>query len=224
MDGATVLDSGTAESGWSTAAPVRGCRRCPAPNSARRRPLAIWPAKCGTMTGRSRDVVEASAPALPDVLLGQRDSPLVLYQFGWANLTLTPPEGRTLPPRTQSTGRRRSIAGALAIPLVPAAFFASRPFLEHIGRQGRMEYGGDAGIRTLDTGFGPYAPLAGECLRPLGHVSGKAVDSTRRRLLRSNRRCEFSQNKPAVTPPLAPCPARRPGAARARQARGTSRR
>jgi hypothetical protein len=32
--------------------------------------------------------------------------------------------------------------------------------------------GGDAGIRTLDTGFGPYAPLAGECLRPLGHVSG----------------------------------------------------
>ena len=34
-------------------------------------------------------------------------------------------------------------------------------------------YGGDAGIRTLDTGFGPYAPLAGECLRPLGHVSGK---------------------------------------------------
>ena len=33
--------------------------------------------------------------------------------------------------------------------------------------------GGDAGIRTLDTGFGPYAPLAGECLRPLGHVSGR---------------------------------------------------
>src|SRR5436190_12285878 len=31
--------------------------------------------------------------------------------------------------------------------------------------------GGDAGIRTLDTGFGPYAPLAGECLRPLGHLS-----------------------------------------------------
>ena len=26
-------------------------------------------------------------------------------------------------------------------------------------------------VRTLDTGFGPYAPLAGECLRPLGHVS-----------------------------------------------------
>ena len=31
--------------------------------------------------------------------------------------------------------------------------------------------GGDGGIRTLDTGFSPYAPLAGECLRPLGHVS-----------------------------------------------------
>ena len=35
-----------------------------------------------------------------------------------------------------------------------------------------LRNGGDAGIRTLDTGFGPYAPLAGECLRPLGHVSG----------------------------------------------------
>ena len=32
--------------------------------------------------------------------------------------------------------------------------------------------GGERGIRTLDTGFGPYAPLAGECLRPLGHLSG----------------------------------------------------
>jgi hypothetical protein len=31
--------------------------------------------------------------------------------------------------------------------------------------------GGDEGIRTLDTGLSPYAPLAGECLRPLGHVS-----------------------------------------------------
>ena len=31
--------------------------------------------------------------------------------------------------------------------------------------------GGDGGIRTLDPGFGPDAPLAGECLRPLGHVS-----------------------------------------------------
>src|SRR6266508_2034791 len=33
--------------------------------------------------------------------------------------------------------------------------------------------GGDGGIRTHDTAFWPYAPLAGECLRPLGHVSGK---------------------------------------------------
>ena len=32
-------------------------------------------------------------------------------------------------------------------------------------------FGGDGGIRTLDPGFGPDAPLAGECLRPLGHVS-----------------------------------------------------
>ena len=31
--------------------------------------------------------------------------------------------------------------------------------------------GGERGIRTLDTGLCPYAPLAGECLRPLGHFS-----------------------------------------------------
>ena len=31
--------------------------------------------------------------------------------------------------------------------------------------------GGDGGIRTLDAAFWPHAPLAGECLRPLGHVS-----------------------------------------------------
>ena len=36
----------------------------------------------------------------------------------------------------------------------------------------RMSGGGDEGIRTLDTSFSPYAPLAGECLRPLGHISG----------------------------------------------------
>ena len=43
--------------------------------------------------------------------------------------------------------------------------------------------GGDGGIRTLDPGFGPDAPLAGECLRPLGHVSqtfGRARESARR--------------------------------------------
>ena len=34
-----------------------------------------------------------------------------------------------------------------------------------------FKLGGDGGIRTLDTSFSPYAPLAGECLRPLGHVS-----------------------------------------------------
>jgi hypothetical protein len=31
--------------------------------------------------------------------------------------------------------------------------------------------GGDGGIRTLDPRFSADAPLAGECLRPLGHVS-----------------------------------------------------
>ena len=37
--------------------------------------------------------------------------------------------------------------------------------------------GGERGIRTLDTPFWAYAPLAGECLRPLGHLSGRR-DST----------------------------------------------
>ncbi len=31
--------------------------------------------------------------------------------------------------------------------------------------------GGDGGIRTLDAGLSPHAPLAGEYLQPLGHVS-----------------------------------------------------
>lgn len=39
----------------------------------------------------------------------------------------------------------------------------------------KMNSGGDEGIRTLDTSFGPYAPLAGECLRPLGHISMLSV-------------------------------------------------
>ena len=31
-------------------------------------------------------------------------------------------------------------------------------------------YGGERGIRTLDTGLG-YTPLAGERLQPLGHLT-----------------------------------------------------
>src|SRR5690554_6542653 len=40
-------------------------------------------------------------------------------------------------------------------------------------RDGFM-YGGEGGIRTLDTGLG-YTPLAGERLQPLGHLSKKIV-------------------------------------------------
>ena len=32
------------------------------------------------------------------------------------------------------------------------------------------DYGGEEGIRTLDAGL-PHTPLAGERLRPLGHLS-----------------------------------------------------
>src|SRR5215471_6727159 len=49
-----------------------------------------------------------------------------------------------------------------------------------------MVHGGERGIRTLDTPFWAYAPLAGECLRPLGHVSGKFFDSTGAERARSN--------------------------------------
>ena len=37
-----------------------------------------------------------------------------------------------------------------------------------------LNYGGERGIRTLDTGLSPYASLAGKCLRPLGQLSGSA--------------------------------------------------
>ena len=42
--------------------------------------------------------------------------------------------------------------------------------------------GGDGGIRTLDASLSPHAPLAGECLRPLGHVSGQDAQNTVLRL------------------------------------------
>ena len=34
--------------------------------------------------------------------------------------------------------------------------------------------GGEGGIRTLDTGFGPYNGLANRRLQPLGHLSAVA--------------------------------------------------
>lgn len=33
------------------------------------------------------------------------------------------------------------------------------------------KFGGERGIRTLDTDLSPYASLAGKCLRPLGQLS-----------------------------------------------------
>lgn len=38
-------------------------------------------------------------------------------------------------------------------------------------------YGGEGGIRTPDTLL-RYAPLAGECLRPLGHLSNMGAYRT----------------------------------------------
>ena len=72
----------------------------------------------------------------------------------------------------------------------------------------RIKLGGDGGIRTLDAGFGPHAPLAGECLRPLGHVCGL-------RLLASSMpaRGGFYIKRDALTPAD---PDRRPCAVRGR--------
>src|SRR5438477_7029874 len=38
---------------------------------------------------------------------------------------------------------------------------------------GRKRIGGEGGIRTLDTGFGPYNCLAGSPVRPLQHLSAR---------------------------------------------------
>ena len=37
----------------------------------------------------------------------------------------------------------------------------------------REEVGGEAGIRTLDTAFGPYNGLANRRLQPLGHLTAR---------------------------------------------------
>jgi hypothetical protein len=133
-----------------------------------------------------------------------------------------------------------------------AAFFAgfrpSEQIALHTRRFANAKYfsgknnrGGERGIRTLDTGFGPYAPLAGECLRPLGHLSDlilrpfrslpraerdaqcSARDLTRPRGGRSKqtpRRCASA----VPMSPAATDPARTRGGAAARRARDISRR
>ena len=45
--------------------------------------------------------------------------------------------------------------------------------VEAINKTG-LESGGEAGIRTLDTAFGPYNGLANRRLQPLGHLTAKA--------------------------------------------------
>src|SRR5690349_4018755 len=42
-------------------------------------------------------------------------------------------------------------------------------------RFSRAEVGGEAGIRTLDTAFGPYNGLANRRLQPLGHLTVMVV-------------------------------------------------
>jgi hypothetical protein len=60
------------------------------------------------------------------------------------------------------------------------ALQARREFWRHVGDGAESAgvdllesttYGGEAGIRTLDTGFGPYNGLANRRLQPLGHLT-----------------------------------------------------
>ena len=44
---------------------------------------------------------------------------------------------------------------------------------------GTMFVGGEAGIRTLDTAFGPYNGLANRRLQPLGHLTATRTPSIR---------------------------------------------
>ena len=84
-------------------------------------------------------------------------------------------------------------------------------------------FGGEGGIRTLDTGFSPYAPLAGECLRPLGHLSVYCVLQSARTIPVSPAPVKSARNLfQLLTAPAGPVRMR--GAARARPVRGTSRR
>jgi hypothetical protein len=48
--------------------------------------------------------------------------------------------------------------------------------------------GGEAGIRTLGTGFSPYNGLANRRLQPLGHLTAKAKYTVNRYLRGSPRR------------------------------------
>jgi hypothetical protein len=43
-------------------------------------------------------------------------------------------------------------------------------------------FGGEAGIRTLDTGFSPYNGLANRRLQPLGHLTAKSKFTLHRHL------------------------------------------
>ena len=54
----------------------------------------------------------------------------------------------------------------------------------------REGLGGDGRIRTVDASFCPHAPLAGECLRPLGHVSGKIPSVLNRPAPAGGRACK----------------------------------
>jgi hypothetical protein len=67
------------------------------------------------------------------------------------------------------------------------------------------EVGGDEGIRTLDARFCAHAPLAGECLRPLGHVSRNAMRGVGPR----GAKCSAPPRRGSTRAPCVPPPIRR---------------
>ena len=108
------------------------------------------------------------------VLAFARTSLLLSLRFALcANLHRTLDEGLIKPPRhTRRLASGLACGAALRTPsFQPESSQKQKTRRTCVHAGFRLASGGDGGIRTLDSGLCPNAPLAGECLRPLGHVS-----------------------------------------------------
>jgi hypothetical protein len=148
------------------------------------------PSKCCAAVGRS-----ASAIALqkfdgsmsgPDGSLTRTctwtplDCTRKFHEYKGAQFSRHPPLSQAgprtaAPERCRSSLLERCTRSAAKKPMLndgPADGLKNKKPRKSLNLRGFLTaFGGDGGIRTLDPGFGPDAPLAGECLRPLGHVS-----------------------------------------------------
>ena len=94
---------------------------------------------------------------------------------------------RTIFGNSNKTATGNSTEGSGSVPnKAPEAATAARAFARPSGGVGRSETavseknGGEDGIRTHETLL-RSTPLAGERLRPLGHLSGETLDKEKRR-------------------------------------------